>query len=119
MLDTRWVASSFRTVKAVWSSYQSLCRHFETAAQDDARSATERATFDGMARRIHSPEFLIDLAVMYDTLYELSALSELLQHRATSIIYADKMIRRTIRRLESLIDIQGIKSLEAERAAKQ
>ena len=119
MLEKRSVASSFRTMKAVWSSYQSLCKHFENAAQNDARSATERATFDGMARRIDSHEFLIDLALMYDTLYELAAFSELLQHRVTSIIYADKMIRRTIGRLESLIDIQGIKLLEAERAGKQ
>ena len=55
---------------------------------------------------------------MYDTLYELSALSELLQHRATTIIYADKMILRTIRRLENLIVNGGTKSLEAECARR-
>ena len=114
MLDTMWVASSFRTVKAVWSSYQSLCKHFDNASQDPERSSTERATFNGMLKRIRSPEFLVDLGLMYDTLYELSALSELLQHRATTIIYADKMIFRTIRRLENLIENGGTKSLEAE-----
>ena len=39
---------------------------------------------------------------MFDTVYELSSLSELLQHRETSIMYADQMIKWTIRRLESL-----------------
>ena len=48
MLDTRWVASSFRTVKAVWSSYKSLYKHFDNASQDPERSSTERATFNGM-----------------------------------------------------------------------
>ena len=38
---------------------------------------------------------------------------ELLQHRATTIIYADEMIRRTIQLLENLIDNEGTKSLEA------
>ena len=101
LLDTRWVASSYRTVKAVWCSYESLCKHFETASQDLHRDSTERAMFNGMGKRIQSPEFLIDLGLMFDTLYELTSLSELLQHRGTSIIYADQMIKRTIRRLEN------------------
>ena len=70
-----------------------------------------------MLQRIRSLEFLVDLGLMYDTLYELSDVSELLQHRATTIIYADKMIRRTIRRLENLIENGGMKSLEAECAS--
>ena len=60
------------------------------------------------------PEFLLDQHLMYDTLYELSTLSELLQHRATTIIYAHKMIRRTIRGLENLFENGWTKSLEAE-----
>ena len=119
LLDTRWVASSYRTVKAVWYSYESLCKHFETASQDLNRDSTDRAMFNGMGKRIQSPEFLIDLGLMFDTLYELSSLSELLQHRGTSIMYADQMIKRTIRRLQSLKINTGTKSLEAECAAKE
>ena len=107
LLDTRWVASSYRTVKSVWCSYESLCKHFETASQDLHRDSTERAMFNGMGKRIQSPEFLIDLVLMFDTLYELSSLSELLQHRGTYIIYANQMIKRTIRRLENLQLILG------------
>ncbi|KAI6651795.1 hypothetical protein LOD99_5042 [Oopsacas minuta] len=119
LLDTRWVSSSFRTVKAVWYSYESLCKHFETASQDFSRDSTDRAMFNGLEKRIRSPEFLMDLGLMFDTLYELSSLSELLQHRATSIMHADQMIKRTIRRLESLKNNPGTKSLEAECAAKE
>ena len=30
VLNTRWVASSFRTVSSVWKNYVHLCGHFET-----------------------------------------------------------------------------------------
>ena len=119
LLDTRWVASSYRTVKAVWCSYESLCKHFETASQDLHRHSTERAMFNGMGKRIQSPEFLIDLGLMFDTLYEVSSLSELLQHRGTSIIYANQMIKRTIRRLENFTINTGTKSLDAQYAVEE
>jgi len=38
--------------------------------------------FLGLLNRIRSPEFLVDFGVMYDALYELSSLSELLQNRS-------------------------------------
>jgi hypothetical protein len=34
ILSTRWVASSFRSVSAVWQDYEALVRHF-TNAKDD------------------------------------------------------------------------------------
>ncbi|XP_055497234.1 E3 SUMO-protein ligase KIAA1586-like [Leucoraja erinacea] len=34
VLNTRWLASSFRSVKVVWRSYEALNRHFENAAGD-------------------------------------------------------------------------------------
>ncbi|KAK5854508.1 hypothetical protein PBY51_004695 [Eleginops maclovinus] len=52
VLSTRWVASSFRSVKAVWTSYEALNRHFENAAGDQTRSSTERQTYRGLARRM-------------------------------------------------------------------
>ena len=75
--------------------------------------------FNALEKRIKSPEFLVDLDMMFDTLNELSFLYELLQHRSISIMNADQMIKRTIRRLESLKNNPGNKSLEAEYAAKE
>ncbi|KAK0133589.1 E3 SUMO-protein ligase KIAA1586 [Merluccius polli] len=54
VLNTRWVASSFRSVKAVWTSYEALNRHFENAAGDTTRNSKERQTYRGLARRMQS-----------------------------------------------------------------
>ena len=70
----------------------------------------------GLLKRMRSLEFLTDLALMFDTLYELSNLSQMLQNREMTIISADKLIRRTIRRLETLQLTLGSKSLEAQTA---
>lgn len=119
IFGVRWVASSFRTVSAVWDNFQALCCHFERASQDDQRDGKERSMFLGLLNRIRSPEFLIDLGVMYDALYELSSLSELLQNRSTSLVQADKYMRRTIRVLQSMKEKSGTHSLEAKSAAIQ
>ena len=116
ILDTRWVASSFRTVSAVWNNFHPLCAHFEKASNDPERNSKDRASFTGLLRRMRSPEFLTDLALMFDTLYELSNLSQKLQNREMTIISADKLIRRTIRRLEALQFTLGSKSLEVQTA---
>jgi hypothetical protein len=119
LFDIRWIASSYRTVSAVWDNYQALCTHFREASCDMGRQSKERAMFLGLLKRIHSPEFLVDLGVMYDALFELSSLSELLQHRGTSIVYADKLMRRTIRVLTTMKEKDGNKTLEAKCAAKE
>ena len=116
ILDTRCVASSFRTVSAVWNNFHPLCAHFEKASNDPERNSKDRASFTGLLRRMRSPEFLTDLALMFDTLYELSNLSQMLQNREMTIISADKLIRRTIRRLEALQFTLGSKSLEVQTA---
>jgi hypothetical protein len=113
ILDTRWVASSFRTVAAVWKAYLPLCRHFEEASQDNSRSSTERAKYAGLLRRLHSPQFLKDCALLHDTLDELANLSELLQARSMSLPRAHKLMVRCIRLLDSFRDIPGDKMKEA------
>jgi len=105
------------TVLAVWDNFQALCCHFERTSQDDQRDGKERSMFLGMLNRIRSPEFLFDLGVMYDALYKLSSLSELLQNRSTSLVQADKYMRRTIRVLQSMKEKSGTRSLEAKSAA--
>jgi hypothetical protein len=106
-------------VSAVWDNIQALCFHFEIASQDDQRDGKERSMFRGLLNRIRSPEFLVDLGVMYDALYEFSSPSELLQNRSTSLVQADKFMRRTIRVLQSMKEKSGTRSLEAKSAATQ
>lgn len=71
-----------------------------------------------MLKRIRSPEFLVDLGVMHDALHELSSISFLLQGRGTSVLYADRLIRRSIRVLETMADKGGPKTREAKDAAE-
>ena len=117
IFDVQWLASSYRTVSAVWDNYQSLCLHFQKAS-NDPNKCNARSTFAGMLRRMQSPEFLIDLGIMYDALFELTKLSLLLQDRGTSIVYADKLIHRTIQLLETLKEKGGTNTLEARDTAK-
>ena len=42
MLDTRWVASSYRAVSAVMKSYAALAEHFKSASRDSKRDGREK-----------------------------------------------------------------------------
>uniref|UniRef100_A0A671K3M9 DUF4371 domain-containing protein n=1 Tax=Sinocyclocheilus anshuiensis TaxID=1608454 RepID=A0A671K3M9_9TELE len=100
-VEKLWVASSFRTVRAVWTSFTALVRHFEKASIDDQRNYTERQTYRGLCDRLKSPEFLCDLGLMYDTLHELSIVSEELQAQTMTLLRADLLVKRAIRVLAS------------------
>uniref|UniRef100_A0A6Q2XAX7 HAT C-terminal dimerisation domain-containing protein n=1 Tax=Esox lucius TaxID=8010 RepID=A0A6Q2XAX7_ESOLU len=93
VLSTRWVASSFCSVKAVWRSY-------------------EAQTYRGLPRRMQSLEFLCDLGLMYDSLSELANLSQQLQAHSITLLRADQLLKRTIRVLTSFKDTPGEKSKE-------
>jgi len=104
VLSTRWVASSFRTVKAVWNNKEALAAHFHDAA-DRTSPHYDKAfasKYVGLRKKLCSPEFIVDLGLMYDSLEELSLLSEQLQNRNMSLPEADKLIHRCIRRFESM-----------------
>lgn len=119
VLSTRWVASSFRTVSAVWNNFESLCAHFSFAKTDEKRSASDRKLYEGLLKRLTSKQFVLDLALMYDTLNELALLSECLQKRTTSVTYADKLINRSIRFIDGLGERPGTKVLAAEIAISE
>ena len=61
ILDVRWVASSCRTVRAVWKSYAALHSHFVQKASDMSNDSKERSKFSGMAKKLESPVFLQNL----------------------------------------------------------
>jgi hypothetical protein len=97
VLDVRWVASSYRAVKAVWTSYPALYAHFVKASTDYmTMDSKERSQYKGLATKLESAVFLKNIAVMLDALEELSDLSESLQADTMSMPKAHKLIVRQI-----------------------
>lgn len=96
VLGVRWVASSFRSVKAVWNSYTALHTHFLEKSQDTSLDAKERAKFSGMSHKLENPVFVKNLGLMYDALEELSDLSLALQKADITLPVANRLITRQI-----------------------
>ena len=57
ILNTRWVASSLRTVVAVWKQFEALHNHVSQAAADDTRTKRERAQYGGLMTKLRTDEF--------------------------------------------------------------
>lgn len=93
VLDTRWVASSFRTVSAIWENYEILANHFMVAKEDQTRDSSDRCKYEGLLRKLTSSAFVLDLALMCDSLQELSEVSEELQHRDVDLFRANKKLK--------------------------
>lgn len=113
VLDVRWISSSFRTVKAVWTSHKALAHHFQCATNDILRDGIEKKKYSGLLARLASVEFVSDLGLMYDALNELSQLSLELQSRTMTIPRSQVLIKRTIRVLQSFKESPGEKMSEA------
>ena len=64
MLDVRWVASSFSTVKAVRLNYCALHAHFVSGSSDVKLNSKERAQYTGMADKLSSTEFFIKFGTL-------------------------------------------------------
>ena len=60
VLDVRWAASSFRTVKAVWNSYKALHSHFSEASEDTSRGQKEILKYRVLKTKLESTQFLCD-----------------------------------------------------------
>ena len=108
VLSKRWVASSYRTVLAVWKNCKALpvYQHFKAKVAEKDKQA---AMYEGLNRRIQSSESLLDLALMCHVLFELSALSEILQHHSMNIVKVDRCVRRATRSIESFKRKTGTK----------
>jgi hypothetical protein len=96
LLNVRWVASSCRTVKAVWESYLALYTHFQQKSGDKSLDSNERAKFSGMASKLANPSFIKNLGLIYDALEELADLSLALQKSNVNIFSANKLIARQV-----------------------
>jgi len=120
VLGTRWVASSFRTVDAMWTDFEPIAAHWESAFNraSPLYDGSLASKYRGLRKKLCSPQFVLDLALMHDTLCELKMLSQQLQDRTTSIPGAEKLIRRSIRRIEHMKDKPGEKMSEAAAIAE-
>jgi len=78
-VDVRWVAFSFYTVKAVCVNNCVLHADFMSASSNEELNSKDRAQYQGMANKLSSTAFLLNLALIFEALEELSELSESLQ----------------------------------------
>uniref|UniRef100_A0A8C8RZV8 E3 SUMO-protein ligase KIAA1586-like n=1 Tax=Pelusios castaneus TaxID=367368 RepID=A0A8C8RZV8_9SAUR len=96
VLDVRWVASSCRTVRAVWRSYAALHSHFLKKSTDFSLEGKNKAKFAGMAKNLENPVFVKNLGLMLDALEDLADLSLVLQKSDVTLSTASKLIRRQV-----------------------
>lgn len=101
VFDVRWVASSYRSVKAIVMDYLALHCHF-TKLSTETRDATQKATYKGIAGKLSTTEFVQDLNLVRDCLRTLSELSEVLQTRVMDMTLANKHIKWTIGHLKTI-----------------
>lgn len=96
VLDVRWSASSCRTVRAVWRSYEALHGHFSSKVQDADLDSKDKAKFSGMVRKMENGNFIQNLGLMLDALEELADLSLALQKADITLPAANKLIARQV-----------------------
>ena len=58
VLDVRWVASSHRTFRAIWTMHRALYSNVQNARQDKEHTANERVMFQGLSNKLSSGEFV-------------------------------------------------------------
>ena len=92
----RWSASSLRAALAVWRAYPALWKYFSNLTKHS-----------GMAARLSNKYFIDDVALTIDVLQELSFLSEALQGGCVTLTQAEKLILRSIKTFELLIENKG------------
>jgi len=87
VLNTRWVASSFRTVAAVWQDFEAVARPFKEVADPKSKQYDSGIAnrYVALRKKLCSPQFVSDVAVMYDSLEELKLLSESLQRQDMTV----------------------------------
>jgi len=57
----RWVASSEKTIKAVWNNYTALNAHFSKSSVDSSKNSKDRSKYSGLQKTLASKEFVTNL----------------------------------------------------------
>ena len=88
--------------------YYPLHCHLTKGSEDPSITSSEKQTFKGLATKLASSSFVLNLETMYDCLEELSSLSLDLQERKITLPRAHALIFRAIRVFNSMVDYPGI-----------
>ncbi|KAL4121579.1 hypothetical protein QTP88_014066 [Uroleucon formosanum] len=115
----RWMASSYRTVRAVWNNFAVLHKHFLEASLDNTRDTKKISKYSGLNKMLTFNEFILHLGILLDALQELSDLSLQLQNRDLSLASVHTIIERTIRVIDSIFETQGPKLKEVNLASQE
>ncbi|VVC29623.1 Hypothetical protein CINCED_3A010564 [Cinara cedri] len=86
-----------RAVNVVLKIFPALYKHLYTASNDSNRDSKTKNKYLGLLKKLASPEFVNDLAIMCDVLQELSNLSIELQSRTITLMQFEQSIKRCIR----------------------
>lgn len=119
VFDVRWVASSLKTVRAIWNNYEALYKHFVAMASSTNKNPRSRAKGKGLKVTLGSVNFVLNMGLLFDSLQELSNLSLELQKRDSNIVTADRCIQTYIRVLQSMKIKPKKHYIEARRAAEE
>ncbi|VVC46057.1 Hypothetical protein CINCED_3A002590 [Cinara cedri] len=87
--------------KCPWKIFLVFYKNLYTASNDSNRDSKTKNKYQGLLKKLASPEFVNDLAIMCDVLQELSNLSTKFQSRTITLIQAEQSIKRCIRVITS------------------
>lgn len=97
ILDVRRVASSRRTVTAVWRSYAALHEHFAGKSVDHSLDSRERTKFAGLEMKLGAQFFYyFNLGLMLHVLDELSNLSLPLRRSNITLQAAKNLVSKQV-----------------------
>ena len=102
LFDVRWLMSSYSAVRALWNDLAQLQLHMTRLADDASLSGKEKAKFRGLKRQLGTSLVIAEIALMKDTLEELSHFSLYLQHRDANILHVGDHLTILIRTLKSM-----------------
>jgi len=96
----RYVYNKFSRRKFLTSCCKALCGKITMLFTRISRTIWNWNCLQRSGTRLASPEFMQDLALMYDTSLEMNELSEMVRDRSTSLGKADNLINRCAQRLQ-------------------
>ncbi|XP_069490898.1 E3 SUMO-protein ligase KIAA1586-like [Ambystoma mexicanum] len=118
IVDVSWVASSERSVRALWDGYTALSQHFWYSSTDPTRSDSERRKYARLLQIFTSTVFVANLGLLYDALTEIVDISGQLNRPGMTIYEADQLLYRQSYVFESRAAFLGPFSSAAAAALK-
>lgn len=109
----RRVACSQKAVQAVWEAYPALHRHFAKASLSSAHNVHRKSLFGGLHKLLTSEDYLLNLAMVADSVQEVGLLSDALRRHDITLVRACQLIHRSVRAMEKLKDMRGKHQREA------